>query len=136
MTSSDLICTDCLHGKHSHHSARWGGICIGCACAYQPLSDAADGTGTTDSHEGAGEASPTSDAGRDLAAPSTGPVSSRPSPGATDPRIEAMRQHPPTYTKAAIDPLHTLYCPPCSEARGEWVTWTPEHILAALAGEQ
>ncbi len=42
----------------------------------------------------------------------------------------AIEAHPPTYTEHAHDP-QTFYCPPCSEAIGDWVTWTPEHVVAA-----
>jgi hypothetical protein len=44
---------------------------------------------------------------------------------------EALAAHPPTYTERAADP-QTFYCPPCSEAIGDWVTWTPAHVAADL----
>lgn len=47
---------------------------------------------------------------------------------------EALRAHPPTYTEHAADP-QTFYCPPCSTAIGDWVEWTPEHVMDALARE-
>lgn len=38
-----------------------------------------------------------------------------------------LSQHPPTETEYG-----PLYCRPCSEAIGDWITWTPEHAAAAL----
>lgn len=46
---------------------------------------------------------------------------------------EVLAEHEPTYTDRATDPTRTFYCRPCSEERGDWVTWTPEHAARALA---
>lgn len=49
-------------------------------------------------------------------------------------RIAAvLAEHAPTYTDAASDPTTTFFCRPCSEARGDWVTWTPEHAAEQIA---
>lgn len=53
-------------------------------------------------------------------------------------RVEALdfaavlAEHPPTYTQHANDPTTTFHCAPCSEAKGDWVTWTPAHVADAL----
>lgn len=44
-----------------------------------------------------------------------------------------LAEHAPTYTDAATNPTTTFYCRPCSEAIGDWVTWTPSHGAAEIA---
>lgn len=46
---------------------------------------------------------------------------------------EVVAEHGPTYTDRANDPTTTFYCRPCSEAAGDWVTWTPAHVAKALS---
>lgn len=49
-----------------------------------------------------------------------------------DPLAEVLAEHAPAYTEAATDPTTTFYCKTCSEAAGDWVTWTPAHVAAAI----